>query len=418
MAVAHPPETLALAEVLLDRGVRAVYQPIVRLSDAQVVGYEALARGPEGSAFERPDRLFAEARACDLVAELDWACRAAAVAGARAGGLRSPSALFVNIEPETSGIEPANRETMRVWESARDELRVVLEITERALTRRPAELLREIARARERGWGIALDDVGADPRSLALMPFVHPDVIKLDLRLVQQQPTLEIAKIVNAVRAEAERSGAAILAEGIETPAHVEAAQAVGATLGQGYFFGRPGPLDLAASAAGIGLADLSVPAPPGTPFELIGRVATPRVSKKRLLIEMSKQLEIEALEIGETAIVTASFQQASFFTSATSDRYEKLGRGTALVVALAEGIAREPAPLVRGVALEPTDPLRGEWTIAVVAPHFAACLSARDLGDNGPQMDRRFDYVLTFDRALAVAATEAMLTRVTTTDA
>ena len=50
---------------------------------------------------------------------------------------------------------------------------------------RPAELLAAVERLRARGWGVALDDVGADHRSLALMPFVRPDVIKLDLRLVQ-----------------------------------------------------------------------------------------------------------------------------------------------------------------------------------------------------------------------------------------
>nr|MDQ3342471.1 EAL domain-containing protein [Actinomycetota bacterium] len=42
------------------------------------------------------------------------------------------------------------------------------------------------ARLREAGWGIALDDVGAEPASLALLPFVQPDVVKLDLRLVQR----------------------------------------------------------------------------------------------------------------------------------------------------------------------------------------------------------------------------------------
>src|SRR3712207_7594742 len=43
-----------------------------------------------------------------------------------------------------------------------------------------------VARVRELGWSIALDDVGADPMSLAFMPLLRPDVVKLDLRLVQE----------------------------------------------------------------------------------------------------------------------------------------------------------------------------------------------------------------------------------------
>ena len=49
-----------------------------------------------------------------------------------------------------------------------------MEFTERALTRDPAELLRTVARVRELGYGVAVDDVGADPASLALLPLIRP----------------------------------------------------------------------------------------------------------------------------------------------------------------------------------------------------------------------------------------------------
>src|SRR5204863_14985 len=96
---------------------------------------------------------------------------------------------------------------------------------------------------REGGWGIALDDVGTDATSLALMPFLDPDVIKLDLRLIQDTPTEDLAEVVNAVNAEAERSNLTILSEGIETEEHVRTSLAFGATLGQGWMFGKPAPL-------------------------------------------------------------------------------------------------------------------------------------------------------------------------------
>ena len=78
--------------------------------------------------------------------------------------------------------------------------------------------------------------------SLAFLPLLRPDVVKLDLRLVQERPGPAIAEIMNAVNAHAERTGAVVLAEGIETEEHLVMARALGATLGQGWLFGRPGP--------------------------------------------------------------------------------------------------------------------------------------------------------------------------------
>ena len=76
-----------------------------------------------------------------------------------------------------------------------------------------------------------------------MMPLVHPDVIKLDLSLIQASPDIAIARTINGVLAEVERTGAIILAEGIETREHANSALAMGATIAQGWLFGRPRPL-------------------------------------------------------------------------------------------------------------------------------------------------------------------------------
>lgn len=388
--------------------LRTVFQPIVDLRASTVVGFEALSRGPAGSELERPDRLFAAARARGLVELLDRTCREQAVAAAQRVGLRAPTALFLNAEPDALSVDHS------VGNSSELDPPIVLEVTERALLEHPARLLRDLAQARDHGWLIAVDDVGADSRSLALMPLLRPDVIKLDLSLVQQHPSRELAKIVNAVRAEAERSGAAILAEGIETERHLEVAESLGATLGQGYLLGRPNALPDAGPLAAFRSDRIPAGPTPRTPWALLSQKLGARVSRKPLLIEISKQLEAEAHEIGETAIVAAAFQESRYFTAQTAARYQGLAQRTALVAAFAAGLGPAPAPRVRGVRLDPGDPLRGEWTIAVVAPHFAACLAARDLGDAGPELERRFEYVLTFDRDLGISATQSMLSRVT----
>jgi EAL domain-containing protein (putative c-di-GMP-specific phosphodiesterase class I) len=101
-AVASHPVAGLVAELLAADGPRAVYQPVVRLPERRVVAYEALARGPVGSALESPGALFGAAAREGLVGELDLACRLAALRGALDGGLRTPTALLVNAEPACS----------------------------------------------------------------------------------------------------------------------------------------------------------------------------------------------------------------------------------------------------------------------------------------------------------------------------
>ena len=395
-------------------GVRSLFQPIVDLDSGTVVAYEALARGPRGSALERPDHLFAAARAAGLLAELDAACRVAAFRGAIEAGLLAPLTLFVNVEPEVLDRAPLE-DLLAIAAGASGELRVVVEITERALAHRPAELLRTVDRVREIGWGVALDDVGAQALSLAFMPLLRPDVVKLDLSLVQGRPGPAVAQVMNAVNAYAESSGALVLAEGIEDERHLGVGRALGARLGQGWMFGRPGP----GPAAGFEVGELVLPAPAAgdpartSPFALLQAHHELRRSPKSLLIELSKQLEREALRLGESAVVAATFQEAKHFTPATAARYRDLVERTAFVCALGEGLPPEPVAGLRGATLDPDDAVRGEWDLIVLGPHFSAALLARDLGEAGPDAERTFEFALTYERATVVEAARALLCRV-----
>ncbi|WP_299038681.1 diguanylate cyclase domain-containing protein [uncultured Pseudokineococcus sp.] len=406
--------TAADVRAVVDGGVRSVFQPIVDLDSGRVVAYEALARGPQGGALERPDHLFAAARTHGLLAELDAACRAAAFRGALEQGLLAPLTLFVNVEPEVLDSAPLD-DLLAIAGDAGGDLRVVVEITERALAHRPAELLRTVDRVREIGWGVAIDDVGADALSLAFMPLLRPDVVKLDLRLVQERPGPAVAQIMNAVNAYAESSGALVLAEGIEDERHLRVGRALGARLGQGWAFGRPAP----GPATQYDVGELVLPAPGAgdvartSPFALLQPHHELRRSPKSLLIELSKQLEREALRLGETAVVAATFQEAKHFTPATAARYRDLAERTGFVCALGEGLPEEPLPGLRGATLAPDDAVRGEWDVVVLGPHFSAALLARDLGETGRDADRTFEYALTYERSTVVDAARCLLSRV-----
>jgi DICT domain-containing protein len=128
------------------------------------------------------------------------------------------------------------------------------------------------------------------------------------------------------------------------------------------------------------------------------------------MLMPLSRYLEEKALDAVEPPILLGCFQEARFFTAATARRYAAAAQTAALVAALGTELPSRPVPGVRGAAIAGDDPLRGEWNVVVVGPHFAGALVARDLADDGPDTDRRFTYALTYDRGLVLEAARALL--------
>lgn len=413
--VPHRPEVTWDGDLraVIDRGIKTVYQPLVDIQSRDVVGYEALARGPAGSVLESPSVLFDAARKQGVTAALDRACCGAALRGALDAGLYSPAAVFVNIEPEVIGaeIDSVGRAFLR---DAHRRLRIFFEVTERALMARPAELLDTVERMRAAGFGIALDDVGSDHGSLALLPLLRPDVVKLDMSLVHDHPSRRSGDVMNGVCAYAEQTGALIVAEGIETAAHLIAAKSLGATLAQGWLFGRPGPLPRDPQVRRP-TATLGVPArvTGQTPLEIVHTRRTVRLGRKDVLLSMTRALEAQALELGEHAVVTAAFQHVRFFTERSSQRYRRIAARASLTVAIGVGMSGSPTPGVRDGDLDPDDPLVHEWDVAVLGPHYAGAIVARDLGDTGPDHERCFEFVVTFDRDLVVEVAAALIARV-----
>jgi len=118
-------------------------------------------------------------------------------------------------------------------------------------------------------------------------------------------------------------------------------------------------------------------------------------------------------VQLGRTCIVAATFQESRHFTPGTVDRYRDLAARTGFVAALGNDLSLQPLPGVRGAVLDADDPIRAEWDVVVVSPHFGAALLARDLGDDGPDLDRTFEYALTYRRETVLAAAHSLLLRV-----
>ena len=406
---ASAPSSDQLATILASRGLHSVYQPIVNLATGETVAVEALVRGPAGP-LHTPQALFRTARREGRLVELERSCQEAAVIGARRAHLGVP--LFVNVEPRAIEVEGLSTLT-RTAALLGGTTPLVIEITERDLTSRPAELIDLLARARRLGWSIALDDLGVDPRSLALLSVVRPDVVKLDRALIQDRPNASSAATLTAVAAECERTGAIILAEGIETERHRLTALAAGATLGQGHLLGRPGPLPdgLASPWRAPRLAEVEPSLDGATPYTVVAPGRPLRRASWRFLLQVSNVLEAQARALGSEALIVSAFQDEHRFTAPTADRYRLLGARAAFVAAFGVGMPAEPVPGVRGAALRDDDPLRGEWSVVVLGPHFSGALVAKELDAPAGRPD--FLYAVTYERDLVVRAATALMRQV-----
>jgi EAL domain-containing protein (putative c-di-GMP-specific phosphodiesterase class I) len=398
--------------VLDQRAIRSVFQPIVSLDDGLPVGYEALARGPQGSPFASPTALFSEAERRGRVAELDWICLSSACA-AVLNTRNFDVALFVNVEPDTVGTQcPAA--CLPTYEEAARSLDLVIEVTERIVTK-PATLVNTLIELRQRKARFALDDVGIDPSSMNMLALLRPDVIKLDRSITQAKlVSWPVTDVINAVLTEAARTGAAVLAEGVETPEHMNMARSLGATLGQGWYFGRPGPLPANITSSRSPLPRVAPrPASANTPFGVVASQAKVIEVDEQVLTPMWRILEDKAMHADDSIMLFATFPPGRNLDDETKLKYSHMASNGVNVTAYADAMPAQPAAGIRGVALDQDDPLVREEVVVVLGNHFAGALVATPRQPDLSDIDVGYDAALVYDRTLIIEAVQTLIQRI-----
>ena len=386
--VAERAVELALSEGAL----RTLFQPIVDLATDEVVGFEALTRGPAVAGVESPDALFAAARSCRRLAELDWACRCQAFRAATSASLRPPHRLFVNAEPQVLGTACPDH-LLRDWVSAHRRLRVVIEVTERYLCDAPGDLLRVAATLHELGWEVALDDVGANDAGVALLPVLRPDIVKLDMAMLAPRLSRVQRQVMRAVEAYVERSGAHVVAEGLETEQHRRRAVELGAGWGQGWLLGRPAPLAGPVRSPGAG-KPARVGARPGAdprvrtdPFRLLTLAQERRAQAPCALSEAEVVRAVDsacqdALTLSGGSLVLVALGRTELAPAGLRGLLARLRDVCALVVLLTGEEHVGPGPVVRTTLLDEADPLRQDAAVVLLAPERALAFHARQAAD------------------------------------
>lgn len=399
----------AIDDVLSSGGrIRSYYQPIVRIATGEIIGYEALARFP-GFPGITPTAMFAAAGRRGREHQLDAACRAAATAGAAEAHLDDRFVLFVNVEIDT--FEPTD---LRALTRAARTRRLVLEVTERSLLNNPGLVLDITRTARELGFGVALDDVGSNADSMTMLEFIAPDIIKLDRSLLRTSTSTAGATTVAAVIAQAEHTGAQILMEGIETEEELSRAISFGATLGQGWFFGRPAPLSHPTEPPPTGLSFPVVREErptPGRPSDLLAQRPT-RTGAMAMVSGLFRNLEDQAALLRDPLTILMAGRGGVPAVRTLAQRYSGLARDNAFVALLSPDLTALPLG-VRGGRMPNANPAVEEWAIAILGHFYSATLIARNIDAVGPPSRRQFEYLLSFDRALTTACARSIMRHV-----
>jgi diguanylate cyclase (GGDEF)-like protein len=227
-----PGEHAAVRSLLEPGVIKAALQPVVRVRDDAVVGYEALARMP-GPAGRGPDGWLAIAAACGLRDELEIACLAAAVVK---GLPPDDQLLFVNLSPSLLG-------DARVLEVlAPVAHRVVIEVSEAEEVADYEVVGRQVADWQDLGAQLAVDDAGSGYASLRHVVRLAPNFIKLDRSLIDGvDQDRSLRALVASFVAFAREAGSSVVAEGVETRDELLTLREIGVHFVQGYFLGRPG---------------------------------------------------------------------------------------------------------------------------------------------------------------------------------
>jgi EAL domain-containing protein (putative c-di-GMP-specific phosphodiesterase class I)/AmiR/NasT family two-component response regulator len=241
-----PVDPLELEEAILDRHIAPHFQPMVRMSDGEILGFEALARwrhSTRGTLY--PETFIPVAESSGLIDSLTWLMLEAAVAEAvrwREAGHRWTISVNLSLPYlERQGV--ADRIAGLVERHALQPGSVVLEVTESLAATQISQVLGNIARLRMKGFGIAIDDYGtgyASLQQLSRMPFTE---LKIDRSFVSGSPERpNLHAILRSSVELARQLNLGSVAEGIETPGEWHELDGIGCDAAQGYLVAPPMP--------------------------------------------------------------------------------------------------------------------------------------------------------------------------------
>ncbi|NIL74775.1 EAL domain-containing protein [Rhodococcus sp. B10] len=395
---------------LLGLEVSMQFAPVRRLDDAALAAVELQLSGPRGSALESADALRRAAQMMDQRAEYDdrkFEFSRSEVAASIAGTL--PLLVTVDSQSRVALEAPASDSPERL----------IVTVNVADIMNNPHEALGRVQTARSHGRLIALDGVGAELHAATLLSLIEPDIVITAREFITRTIDFEIGSLAHALAAYVERTNAVVIAEGIDSEAARLSAQTIGATYGLGALYPPLANPDTLLRENVVPIPNSPVWSTPasdvGTPYGIVSTHAESRRGTKRLLVQMSKTLESQAVAMGSSMLVLGTFQRAKHFTPTTAMRWRHMSESIGFAGVYGVGLSHMLDGRIQHAPLDEDDDLVNEWAVVVLGPHYSALLSARDRHDNGPDLERTFDFVQTYDRTTVVQAAHTIMRRFVT---
>jgi diguanylate cyclase (GGDEF)-like protein len=243
---------IALRSAVENSEMHLNYQPVVNAATGQLTGFEALLRWTHPQFGNvSPVKFVPLAEEARLIAPIgEWVLRTACDEAAR---WDIPARIAVNVSPEQLH-NPAfvSIVAQALAQSGLPPERLELEVTESVFMREGTVAIEVLEKILDLGVRLSLDDFGTGYSSLGYLAHTRFSSIKIDRSFVQSasKGTKEAIAIIRAVVALADSLGMATTAEGVETEEEHQMVQQLGCTKVQGYYFGRPLPVQEARALA------------------------------------------------------------------------------------------------------------------------------------------------------------------------
>jgi len=233
-------------EAALERGeLAAHYQPVVRLADGEIEGFEVLARWPHPTrGLLTAGDFLPAAEEAGLSVELGRFVLEQALDAAR--GWPERLSIWLNVAPA----EFANERLVDTLAESLERFgvepsRLVLEVTESGVIQGADAALVAMQRLRELGVSLTIDDFGTGYSSLSRLAEFPIQSLKIPKPFVDKLLGEDADEaFVSAILRLSDSLGLAAVAEGIEHPAQAARLRELGCRFGQGYLFGRPAPAE------------------------------------------------------------------------------------------------------------------------------------------------------------------------------
>lgn|GEM_PF-99283 len=237
-------ESVNIREIITDKKLLVVFQPVISVSRKMVIGLEGLIRGinPSTNQIISPPALFKAAEEQGLTLELDRICRNSVIeAFSHIYCHNDNQLLFLNVDASILDRVEGSKyllNQIKAW-SIRPR-NVVIEINE-SRTQDADALKRFTDTYRKSGFMVALDDVGTGFSNMDRILTVKPDMIKIDISLIKNINSDYFKQgIFKSLVNLSNNIGALVIAEGVETEEEAIEILRLGGHMIQGYWFAEP----------------------------------------------------------------------------------------------------------------------------------------------------------------------------------